>query len=304
MPGSPEVFLGPDGLQERLESPLGTVLLDVTLELPPATFDGDHRHASGLPTWWHGHIPGSIHVDVATELSNPTSPLHFTHPTVDQLNGVLSALGITPESRVVAYDAGDGLWAARTWYLLRWVGVPCQILAGGLRAWIDWGFEVCQQPAATPAAGPRWTPQTVRPAWLEAAEILADRDRGTPLVCALGEQAFRGEVPTRYARRGHIPGSMNLPARSLLRSDGTPRGRSEVLSAARAAGIDLESAPEVWLYCGGGISAALAAAVLAHVGFTRVRIYDGSLEEWSAVPDLPLRLGPPTPGGRVATNTT
>jgi thiosulfate/3-mercaptopyruvate sulfurtransferase len=125
----------------------------------------------------------------------------------------------------------------------------------------------------------------------ELVERAADDDR--PLVCGLPAGSFTGTDPSRYARRGHIPGSVNVSSRDLFTSDGHVRSRVELILAYDTAGVDVAATatPEVLLYCGGGISAAANALTLAAIGTTAVRIYDGSLEEWTADPSLPLELG-------------
>lgn len=108
------------------------------------------------------------------------------------------------------------------------------------------------------------------------------------VVCALNPEAYAGEVPTRYSRRGHIPGSGNLPARSLLGPDGRFRPEAELRQV--LAGLLADPAP-IWLYCGGGISATVLGLALTALGRDDVALYDGSLEEWSADPELPIELG-------------
>jgi thiosulfate/3-mercaptopyruvate sulfurtransferase len=110
-------------------------------------------------------------------------------------------------------------------------------------------------------------------------------------VCGLPAGSFTGADPTRYSRRGRIPGSVNVSSRDLFGRDGTVLSADEVEAAYEAAGVTAD-APEVLLYCGGGISASASALTLAAVGVTNVRIYDGSLEEWSADPALPLVVAP------------
>ena len=86
-----------------------------------------------------------------------------------------------------------------------------------------------------------------------------------------------------------------MSSRDLFTKDGHVKSRVELILAYTQAGVDVaENTPaEVLLYCGGGISAAGNALTLAAIGTTAVRIYDGSLEEWSADPALPLELGAP-----------
>ncbi|GIM96616.1 hypothetical protein Ato02nite_084090 [Paractinoplanes toevensis] len=129
----------------------------------------------------------------------------------------------------------------------------------------------------------RWVGKNDIAAWL-AGEVEAS------VLCALNPEAYAGEVPTRYSRRGHIPGSGNLPARSLTGADGRFRPGADLRAA--LGGLVDDPAP-VWIYCGGGISATVVALALTVAGRPDVAIYDGSLEEWSADHTLPLELGRP-----------
>jgi PPOX class probable F420-dependent enzyme len=126
--------------------------------------------------------------------------------------------------------------------------------------------------------------------WVERGDIEAwlRGDVAASVVCALNPEAFAGEVPTRYSRRGHIPGTANLPARSLIGPDGRFRPAPEL--RAILAGLLADPAP-IWLYCGGGISATILGLALRELGRDDVAVYDGSLEEWSADPSLPIELG-------------
>jgi len=121
--------------------------------------------------------------------------------------------------------------------------------------------------------------------------VLAVLDGQSPgtLVCALSKGLFEGSAVTRYARRGHIPGSLNRPARELFDEQGRylpPDTLARVLGPSL-----LEGAQPLILYCGGGISAAATALALTRLGRQDVSIYDGSLQEWAADPALPITTG-------------
>lgn len=136
----------------------------------------------------------------------------------------------------------------------------------------------------------------MRPAWVSKSELVErGADDARPLVCALPHGSFTGADPSRYDRRGRIPGSVNVSSRDLFTADGHVKTRVELILAYDAAGIDIagDGDDDVLLYCGGGISAAGNALTLAAIGKKTVRIYDGSLEEWSADPTLPLEVGEP-----------
>ncbi|MEV7344379.1 rhodanese-like domain-containing protein [Streptomyces sp. NPDC093544] len=132
------------------------------------------------------------------------------------------------------------------------------------------------------------TPVPLPHAWASLPDVdaVVRGERPGTLVCALPESGFKGSAPTRYSRRGHIPGSLNLPGRGLLDEAGRFLPRAEL--AARVGAVLDDTASPVVLYCGGGISAAGAALALTLLGRTDVTLYDGSLEEWSADPARPL----------------
>ncbi|MFF3335614.1 sulfurtransferase [Streptomyces sp. NPDC002888] len=112
------------------------------------------------------------------------------------------------------------------------------------------------------------------------------------MVCALPTGGYDGTAPTRYTRRGHIPGSRSLPGRDLLNPEGRVLPRAEL--ATRVHPVLGGAAPTdspVVLYCGGGISAAGTAPTLTLLGREDVSVYDGSLEEWSKDPGRPLESG-------------
>ncbi len=281
-------------LSDALRTPNPPAVLDASLVLHSAAFDGDYRRDSGRPRWLDAHIPGSQHVDVATQFSDTSSALHYSYPEPQAIADELARLGIREGQAVVVYDSTGNLWAARLWYLLRWIGVPARVLDGGFAAWQAAGEPVESGESGAPPSVEPWSAAAVRRAWVSRQE-LEDRasDDSRSLVCGLPAGAFTGSEPTRYSRRGRIPGSVNVSSRDLFTSDGHVRSRVELVLAYDAAGVDVsEHGEEVLLYCGGGISAAANALTLAAIGKKSVRIYDGSLEEWSADPSLPLETGP------------
>lgn len=274
------------GLRRLLDEPdRDVIVVDASLRLPSPRHDGDHRSESGRDDWASQHIPGSIHLDLAGELADRESELHYQHASPAALVAALAGHGIGPATTVVAYDQGDMMWSARLWWTLRWIGVEVLVLDGGLPAW------AAGQPVTDEATAPRtpvepWEPVVRLGHWADRhdiADIVAGRAPGS-LVCGLGAEAFAGTAPTRYARRGHIPGSSNIPARGHIGPDGRLRPVTE-LAADYA---DLTTHPVV-VYCGGGISASLNALALVESGADDPLLYDGSLEEWAADPSLPLR---------------
>ncbi|WP_436521466.1 sulfurtransferase [Actinoplanes sp. HUAS TT8] len=270
------------------------LILDATVDLASAAHDGDHRSVSGLAGWHAARIPGSRHADLLHALSDPEAPYHFAVPSPAALAAALTDLGARDGLPIVTYDRAGGLWAARLWYLLDWLGIEAYVLDGGFPAWQSAGLPTAATPD-DPSVGAgrglgRLTVRVREGRWVGKGDLEGwlGGDLDATVLCALNPEAYAGEVPTRYSRRGHIPGSGNVPARSLTGADGKFRPEAELRVA--LGGLVEDPAP-VWLYCGGGISATVVALALAVVGRSDVAIYDGSLEEWSADPALPVELG-------------
>lgn len=283
-------FVSAHALVELLDGENPPAVLDASLELHTPTFDGDYRKDSGRLRWLVGHIPGSQHVDLSTQFADLDAPHHYAHAEPQAIADELARLGIAEGRPVVVYDTTGLMFAARLWYLLRWIGVDVRVLDGGFAAWKAAGLpvEIGGGPAPTPVSS--WTAQKARRAWISKQELL-ERDAADEraLVCSLPAAQFAGTVPTRYRRRGHIPGSVNVSSRDHFTAEGRVKSRVELILAYDAAGVDVtDQSEEVLLYCGGGISAAAGALALAEIGFSAVRVFDGSLEEWSADPALPL----------------
>jgi thiosulfate/3-mercaptopyruvate sulfurtransferase len=286
-------FISARDLAKALSGESPPRVFDASLLLHSAQFDGDYRKESGRPLWLAQHIPGSSHVDVSTQFSDGNADFHYAHPDPQSIADELARLGVESETPVVVYDSTGTLWAARLWYLLRWVGVDVQVLDGGLKAWAAEGYAVETGDEPAPAPVPTWSPTVVSNAWISKTELLERAEFDPrPLVCSLPAAQFTGSAPSRYPRRGHIPGSVNVSSRDLFDADGTIKIAAEVAQIYESAAVSVSAGgPEILLYCGGGISASAGALALAQLGVDHVRIYDGSLEEWSADVSLPLSLG-------------
>ncbi|WP_211275240.1 TIGR03618 family F420-dependent PPOX class oxidoreductase [Actinoplanes rectilineatus] len=280
-------FLGPAALGVRREHGPVTIL-DATVELAKPAYDGDHTSASGRPGWERAHIPGSRHADLLVALSDPSAAFHFAHPSPETLAAALVELGVRDGVPVVVYDRAGGIWASRLWWLLDWLGIEAHVLDGGLAAWQAEGHPVVSGAESAAVTGPL----TIEPRdgrWIGRADLEAwtAGEHQATVLCALDPASYAGEVPTRYSRRGHIPGTGNLPARTLLDSAGRFRPEPELRAVL---GDLLDDPAPIWLYCGGGISATLLGLALRSLGREDVALYDGSLEEWSADASLPLEL--------------
>lgn len=263
------------------------LVLDATVLLPSPRFDGDYRASSGESRWLAAHIPGARFADLLGNLSDHDAPYHFAVPQPQALRDALRSLGVEDGKQVVVYDTDSGLWAARLWWMLRSVGIEAAILDGGFKQWRLEDLPI-ESGTVESTPGADLTIRLNPTAWASRVhvEAVVRGDEPGTLICALSPELFNGTAPTRYRRRGHIPGSRNFPARELFDGEGAYRSPDDL--AARSAPIVADAPRPLILYCGGGISAAASALALTLLGETQISIYDGSLEEWAADPTLPL----------------
>lgn len=260
------------------------VVLDCTVFLLPAD-GGGFRIVSGRADFDEGHIPTAGFADLTGPLVDTDSALRFALPAPERFCDAMGELGVGDESTVVLYDAAGSMWAARVWWMLRWVGFDrAFVLDGGWRAWTEEGRPVSTEPG-DPAARqltPRVRPEVV----VDRDEMLASIDDGaTCIVDALDPAQYRGEMLT-YGRPGHLPGAVNVPARSLIDATGRFRPLDE-LTAVFPGDRDARTIA----YCGGGIAASLDAFAMTRLGFSDVAVYTASLQEWAADPTNPLETG-------------
>ncbi len=282
------------------------LILDATVELPAPRFDGDYRAVSGYDGWQQAHIPGARHADLLNDLADTSASFSFALPKPEQLLAALLVLGVSDQKTVVIYDRADGFWAARLWWMLRSVGIDSAVLDGGFKAWqrtpaptqntvipAKAGIQAVERNGARrKILGPRLREDDgVSPTfWVDREHVEAVVEGRAPgtLICALGTALFDGSAPSRYARRGHIPGSQNLPARTLFDEQGHYLPKDAL---AQVLDVYLHDDTPLILYCGGGISAAANALALTLLGRQHIAIYDGSLQEWAADTRLPMTTG-------------
>ena len=197
----------------------------------------------------------------------------------------MGELGVGDDSRVVLYDANYTGWAARVWWMLRWVGFDnAAILDGGLAAWTSAGNELSLETVERPrnVLTPRPRPELIA----HHDEVLSSiGDEAVVIVDTLPGEFFLGEM-SMYPRSGHIPGAININSLGLLDKTGRLLTQDELASMHP---FDRDS--RIITYCGGGIVASTEAFVLTRLGFTNVAVYMASLEEWTADPSNPMEVG-------------
>lgn len=271
-------------LSEHLGDP-DLVVLDCTVMVERAE-DGSMQVVSGRANYEGGHIPSAGFADLMGDLADSDSKLQFAVPTPEGFAAAMSALGVGDGSRVVLYDASGSSWAARVWWMLRWIGFDrAAVLDGGLAAWTAEGLPLSTEPYNRPPAvlTPVPRPELIA----DRNEVLAAIDDGSVhIIDVLPEPHYRGEM-SMYARPGHITSALNVSVMGLFDETGHFRSHDE-LAALHTTDRDARHIT----YCGGGIAASSSAFVMTRLGYTDVAVYTASLQEWAADPELPMETVP------------
>ncbi|MGD9906058.1 MAG: sulfurtransferase [Vicinamibacterales bacterium] len=253
--------------------------------------------ARGEALYSEGHVPGARYVNLDTDLSGPKIGTTGRHPLPDPATAAATfgRLGIGNGTQVVVYDADAGSFAARVWWMLRWLGhEQVAVLDGGLAAWTRAGLALSDDEE-------HWEPATFVPAVQAAArvgvgEVLPHVEQsGHVLVDARANDRFRGQNETLDPVAGHIPGAVNRFFQQNLTADKTFKSPDE-LRAEWTPILGGTDATKAVMYCGSGVTACHNLLALEHAGLSGARLFAGSWSEWCADPGRPVATGDQTSG--------
>ena len=258
----------------------------------------DTRHdladpAKGPRMYAEGHIPGAYFMHVDDDLSAPKTGTNGRHPLPDirELAAKLNERGVTPKSRVVAYDDIGGGFAVRLWWMLRWLGHEnVALLDGGYALWVKEGRPVTKDvPPQRPGA---FVP---KPHLGDAVDVhYVNRFSEAPstrLIDARAAERFSGAQETIDPVAGHIPGAVNRFWKDNLASDGRFKLAGHLrLDFDQLLG-GLEPGQVVHM-CGSGVTACHNLFAMELAGLAGSKLYPGSWSEWCADPARGVARGP------------
>lgn len=249
---------------------------------------------AGRSAYGAGHIPGTQFVHLDDDLSDksagPNGEFRGRHPLPERNAFVetLRRLGINHGSQVIAYDAQGGMFAARLWWMLRWVGhEAAAVLDGGFQAWQEERLPISTEPASRPRGNVE--PHASLVTTVSAGDIAANIGQPARVIIdARAPDRFRGENETLDPIGGHIPGAKNRFFKDNLQPD----GRFKTPEQLRAEFNPLIDTPEASIMqCGSGVTACHNLLAMEVAGLRGAALYPGSWSEWCSNPSRPVATG-------------
>ena len=246
----------------------------------------------GRRAYAEGHIPGAHFLHLDDDLSGKKTGQNGRHPLpdVDTFAKKMGSIGIDHSKRVIAYDDAGGPYAARLWWLLRWLGHDqVAILDGGINKWLAERRAVDRtSPTARPAtfAAKRKDGMTV-----DADFILASIKQPSAIVVdARAPERYRGDTEPIDPVAGHIPGALNRVFKNNLNADGTFK-TAATLKQEFAELLKEKLSGQVVNQCGSGVTACHNLFAMEIAGLSGSKLYPGSWSEWCADPARPVARG-------------
>jgi thiosulfate/3-mercaptopyruvate sulfurtransferase len=232
----------------------------------------------GQQQYQTNHIPGSFYLDLNRDLSSPVSKHGGRHPLPNftELAAKLSAIGVTKETLIVAYDDSRFAFASRLWWLIRYMGSDrVALLDGGFSAWQTAGYPLSDLPP-TPQPG-NFEPQ-LKPEYLVDIEVVkARKDQpGVVLIDSRENERYAGLREPIDPVAGHIPSAVNYPWQDVTGEGGKVRSIVEQQQRWE----QVKSADEVIVYCGSGVTACVNLLSLEIAGISNAKLYAGSWSDW------------------------
>ena len=245
--------------------------------------------AWGEAAYRQGHISGAVYAHLDRDLSGPRTADNGRHPLppVEAIAARLSDWGISGSTQVVVYDQVGGAYAARLWWLLRFLGHNAvAVLNGGLPAWQSAGYPLVAGVETRPTAD--FHPNPHGDMLVTTAEIeRLHTDPAYRLIDARAAERFRGEVEPIDPVAGHIPGALNrFHGQNLAKT-----GQFLAPQVLRRQFSDLLGPlpPEnAVVYCGSGVTSCHHLLAMEHAGLPGARLYLGSWSEWITDPKRPI----------------
>ncbi len=233
------------------------------------------------------HIPNAVYFDLEKHLSKPPEKHGGRHPLpeLERFQKALEQAGITNEDAIVAYDSGEGMFAARFIWMMQYVGHErLYILNGGFKRWKEAGLPTEKLVPSFPPSRYHINEQhQLLAGYDEVKELSQSGKQEKILIDSRDYNRFAGKEEPIDKKPGHIPGAVNYPWTESFDQKGF-KGKEK--QQERFGEVDRNK--EVIVYCGSGVSAMPNYFALKEAGFDRVKVYIGSYSDWVSYQDNPV----------------
>jgi thiosulfate/3-mercaptopyruvate sulfurtransferase len=236
------------------------------------------------------HIPGARYMEYKEIAPKGANGLSAELPPMATLAAVFSNLGVGNDSRVVIYRIKDNALtqAARVYVTLdaMGLGANASLLDGNLPTWTDEGHAATAE-VVSPKPG-KLEPCAQNDVITDLAFVRNNLHQdGVRILDARSPEYYSGATPRPGFKPGHIEGAGNVFWNSAFTENGKLKPPSELRAQFSAAGV--KAGDKVVTYCFIGQQASALYFISRYLGYD-TRLYDGSWEEWSKDPALPVAM--------------
>ncbi len=261
----------------------GTIIFDCRFRLNGESY--------GVNAYNMGHIAGAYYLDLNKDLSAPVKLHGGRHPLPDAeaFAAKLRAAGVNKQSSIVLYDDSRSAYAARAWWLMKWLGLEnVQLLDGGFNAWQDLGEALDRRSPAVKSG--TFSPNISKNHWISREQILATladpQANQLTLIDSREAARYRGLEEPIDPIAGHIPGAVNYFWQEVT----DERGFFKTPAQLEAHWLNLNKSGEIAVYCGSGVTACVNLLALEILGVS-AKLYPGSWSDWCSYPtESPIEL--------------
>ncbi|MHC0035736.1 sulfurtransferase [Pseudoneobacillus sp. C159] len=266
-----------DGLKSRLGEP-NLVLLDCRFSLA--------NHKAGKEAYQLSHIPGAIFCDLEENLSGKVMVHGGRHPlpNLEELKLFLENAGISNQTTVVSYDNGEGAYAARLWWVLKYLGhQEVYVLDGGYAKWCDAGYPVDRVIPHWEKGSYEMNLNSTILASYQEVKAAVEGTKQAILIDSREMRRYQGLEEPIDKIAGRIPGALNK-----FWSEGFENGLFKSLDDQKKRFLDINQDAQIIVYCGSGVTATPNYLILDELGYKNIKLYIGSYSDWVSYSDTPI----------------